>query len=81
MDELPTTMIQHIYEYDGTCKHIFDKVLITLKVHCFILDVISVAVVIMVVTVIAKHVELPFAFANTFISTKLLCPRTIKIIS
>ena len=36
MDNLPTTIIQHIYEYDSTYKHIFDKVLISLKLHCFI---------------------------------------------
>ena len=36
MDKLPPTIIQHIYEYGSTYKHIFGKVLISLKVHCFI---------------------------------------------
>ena len=35
MAKLPTTMIQHIYGYDSNYKHMFDKVLISLKVHCF----------------------------------------------
>ena len=37
MDKLPTTIIQHIYEYDSTYKRsMFGKVLISLNVHCFI---------------------------------------------
>ena len=36
MNNLLTTITQHIYEYGSTYKDIFDKVLIPLKVHCFI---------------------------------------------
>ena len=36
MDMLPTTIIQHMYEYNCTYKGLFDKVSISLKVHCFI---------------------------------------------
>ena len=34
MDKLPTTIIQHLYEYDSTYKHMFDKVLFQLNMHC-----------------------------------------------
>ena len=36
MDKLPSNIIQHIYEYDNTCKIKFDKVLKQLSAHCFI---------------------------------------------
>ena len=36
MDKLPSTIIQHIYEYDNTYREKFDKVLICLKVTFFI---------------------------------------------
>ena len=36
MDNLPFDVIKQIYSYDHTYKHIFDKVLIPLKVHCCI---------------------------------------------
>ena len=36
MDKLPSTIIQHIYEYDNTYKIKFDKVLKQLTAHCFI---------------------------------------------
>ena len=36
MDKLPSTIIQHIYEYDNTYKIKFDKVLKQLSAHCFI---------------------------------------------
>ena len=36
MDKLPSSIIQHIYEYDNTYKLIFDKVLKQLSAHCFI---------------------------------------------
>ena len=36
MDELPTTMIQHIYEYGSTYQVKFDKVILQMKMHCFI---------------------------------------------
>ena len=36
MDKLPSTIIQHIYEYDDTCNIKFDKVLKQLSAHCFI---------------------------------------------
>ena len=35
MDKLPTTIVQQIYEYDSNYKDTFDKVLISLKMHCF----------------------------------------------
>ena len=36
MDKLPSTIIQHIYEYDNTYEIKFDKVLKQLMAHCFI---------------------------------------------
>ena len=36
MGKLPTAIIQHIYEYGSTYNNIFGKVVISLKVHCFI---------------------------------------------
>ena len=36
MGNLPSTIIQHIYEYGNTCKTKFDKVLKQLTAHCFI---------------------------------------------
>ena len=36
MDKLPSTIIQHIYEYDSTYKIKFDKVLKQMMAHCFI---------------------------------------------
>ena len=36
MGKLPTTIIQHIYEHDSTYKVKFDKVLLQMKMHCFI---------------------------------------------
>ena len=36
MGKLPTTIVQHIYEYGSIYKDIFGKVLISFKVHCFI---------------------------------------------
>ena len=36
MDTLPSTIIQHIYEYDNTYNIKFDKVLKQLSAHCFI---------------------------------------------
>ena len=36
MDKLPFGIIRQIYSYDPTYKYIFDKVSISLKVHCFI---------------------------------------------
>ena len=36
MDKLPTTTIQHIYEYDSTYKVRFGKVILQLNMHCFI---------------------------------------------
>ena len=36
MDELPTTIIQHIYSYDPTYKDKPDKVLKQMMAHCFI---------------------------------------------
>ena len=36
MDKLPSTIIQHIYEYDNTSKIKFDKVLKQMMAHCFI---------------------------------------------
>ena len=35
MDKLPSTILQHIYEYDNTYKIKFDKVLKQLSDHCF----------------------------------------------
>ena len=35
MDTLPTTIIQHIHEYDNTYTYIFDKVSLSFKLHCF----------------------------------------------
>ena len=36
MDKLPSTIIQHIYEYDNTFNIKTDKVLKQLTAHCFI---------------------------------------------
>ena len=36
MDKLPTTIIQHICEYDSIYKDKSDKVLLQMKMHCFI---------------------------------------------
>ena len=36
MDKLPSTIIQHIYEYDNTYEIKFCKVLKQLSAHCFI---------------------------------------------
>ena len=36
MDKLPSTIIQHIYEYDSTYNIKIEKVLKQLIVHCFI---------------------------------------------
>ena len=36
MYNLPTNIVQHIYEYDNIYKDICDNVLLHLKVHCFI---------------------------------------------
>ena len=37
MDEIcPDEVIRNIYRYDSTYKHIFDKVLLQLTMHCFI---------------------------------------------
>ena len=36
MDKLPSTILQHIYEYDNTYKIRFEKVLKQLSAHCFI---------------------------------------------
>ena len=36
MDKLPSTIIQHIYEYDHNYREKFDKVLVQLTAHCFI---------------------------------------------
>ena len=36
MDKLPSTIIQHIYEYDHIYNIKFDKVLKQLSAHCFI---------------------------------------------
>ena len=36
MDNLPFEVIRQIYSYDPTYKYTLDKVLISLKVHCFI---------------------------------------------
>ena len=36
MDKLPSTIIQHIYEYGPTYNIKFDKVLKQLFAHCFI---------------------------------------------
>ena len=36
MDKLPSTIIQHIYEYDNTYREKSDKVLKQLTAHCFI---------------------------------------------
>ena len=38
MGKLPTTIIQHIHEYDGTCKIKFDKVLLQMKMHWFVYE-------------------------------------------
>ena len=34
MDKLPSTIIQHIYEYDRTYNDEFDKVLLQMKMLC-----------------------------------------------
>ena len=36
MDKLPSTIVQHIYEYDNTYNIKFDKVLKQLTAHCCI---------------------------------------------
>ena len=37
MDNIfPDEVIIHIYQYDRSCKQIFDQVLIQLNMHCFI---------------------------------------------
>ena len=36
MDKSPSTIIQHIYEYDNTYKIEFGKVLKRSSAHCFI---------------------------------------------
>ena len=36
MDKLPSTIVQHIYEYDNIYKIKFDNVLKQLTAHCFI---------------------------------------------
>ena len=36
MDRLPTTIIQHMYEYDSIYKVRFGKVVKQLSAHCFI---------------------------------------------
>ena len=36
MDNLPTTIIQHIYEYESTYKEQFGKVLKQMMAYCFI---------------------------------------------
>ena len=36
MDKLPSNIIQHIHEYDNTCKDKFGQVLAQLTAHCLI---------------------------------------------
>ena len=36
MNNLPSNIIQHIFEYDNIYKEKFDKVLTQLTAHCFI---------------------------------------------
>ena len=36
MEQLPTTIIQHVYQYDSTYRVKFDKVLKQMTAHCFI---------------------------------------------
>ena len=57
MDKLPFEDIRQIYSYDPKYKDIFDKVLIPLKLHCFMYDVLNVINHITSAFVIAKHVE------------------------
>ena len=36
MDNLPIEITRKIYEYDPTYRELFDKVFVSLRVHCFI---------------------------------------------
>ena len=69
MDKLPSTIIQHIYEYASTYNINVDKVLKQLTAHCLSITVVFVASLITIVVATVWSAKPILNSANRSITT------------